>query len=137
MRRLLPLVALAAPFSVQAAPAAAQEPPRQCWLDAMSDSEKRDLVLGFARIQRLEGKARAAAWAQEQKATYTDRAVAAGTCPAATAAASAPAPPADKPPQEATLNREGKPCRRLELENVNVPNIGGSMGWALIHVCKD
>ncbi len=34
-------------------------------------------------------------------------------------------------------NRYGKPCKRIELENQNVPNIGGAMGWALIPVCKD
>lgn len=40
--------------------------------------------------------------------------------------------------QEARMrNRYGKPCKRIELENQNVPNIGGAMGWALIPVCKD
>jgi hypothetical protein len=122
--------AIAACFA--AAPVRAQE--RQCWLDAMSDAQKRDLVLGYARIKQAEGKARADAWAQAQRAAYVRQFAAKGVCPQSRAAER----PAPSPSEGARiLNRHGKPCKRIELENQNVPNIGGSMGWALVQVCKD
>ncbi len=119
--------------------ATAREPARQCWLDAMSDAEKRALVLGFARIQQAEGKARAAAWAQEQQAHYAGRANASGACtsPDTATATPSPAPADDRNEKPPLLNRAGKPCRRIEMENQNVPNVGGSMGWSLMAVCKD
>jgi hypothetical protein len=131
------LLAAPAPATLaHAAPAPGQA--RQCWLDAMSDAEKRALVEGYARIGRTEGKARADAWAQAQRSSYARKFAANGTCPAPRTA-SVPAPGRDDEPrqEQPVLNRDGKPCKRLELENRNVPNIGGSMGWALIQVCKD
>ncbi|MET0308261.1 MAG: hypothetical protein ABW023_06095 [Sphingomonas sp.] len=138
MKRLLPMVLVLLPAPASAEAARVQPQARQCWLDAMSDAEKRALVLEYARVQHAEGKARADAWAQEQKAAYGRRSVAKGVCPPDTASAQAPTPPARAPqPDKRPLNRYGQPCKRLELENQNVPNVGGSMGWALVQVCKD
>lgn len=119
-----------------AMPARAQAPgqERQCWLDAMSDAQKRELVLGYARVKQTEGKARAEAWAEAQRAAYTRQAEAQGVCPGPRAAEAQDAAPADG---QRIRNRHGKPCKRIELENRNVPNIGGAMGWALVQVCKD
>jgi hypothetical protein len=142
------IVSLAAAACGQATPAPEQTAGRQCWFDSLSDSEKRALVFDFARVHDAEGKSRADSWAHAQKAAYEERAVASGACPSTGAAL---AQGSDVPPQKPTLppqeimgsdapqilNRHGKPCKRIELENQNVPNPGGAMGWALIPVCKD
>jgi hypothetical protein len=129
VKRLLPMAILCL---AAAAPAQAQE--RQCWLDAMSDAEKRALVIGYAEMQRTDGRARADAWAQAQRAAYIEKFASRGVCPLPrTGSAQEPTPS----PEPQLLNRAGKPCKRIELENQNVPNIGGAMGWALIPVCKD
>jgi hypothetical protein len=125
---------LAAAPSPHAVAAPLQDQPRQCWFDAMSDAEKRELVHGYVRVQRGEGKERAAAWAQAQREAYVRRAAAQGVCPQQSAQRQRGPAPSSEPK---LLNRHGKPCTRIELENQNVPNIGGSMGWALVQVCKD
>lgn len=138
MKRLLPIAIISLLIATRAEAAPPQGQERQCWLDAMSDAQKRELVLGYARIQRTEGKARADIWAQEQKTAYDKKFVAVGICPSSRAARARDSAPAGEPHQEEKiLNRYGKPCKRIELENQNVPNIGGAMGWALIPVCKD
>ncbi|MCW4461344.1 hypothetical protein OK349_06465 [Sphingomonas sp. BT-65] len=136
MKRVLPMAILLLAAPAHAAPAPGQE--RQCWLDAMSDAEKRALVEGYARVSRTEGKAKADAWAQAQRSAYTRKFAANGMCPAPrTASTRDPARDGGRRQEGQILNRHGKPCKRLELENQNVPNIGGSMGWALVQVCKD
>ncbi|WP_423604226.1 hypothetical protein [Sphingomonas sp. MS122] len=136
MKRLLPAMILLLVTSAHAAPAPGQA--RQCWLDAMSDAEKRALVEGYARVSRSEGRARAEAWAQAQRGAYIRKFAANGVCPVPrTADTREPARDDGRHQEQPILNRHGKPCKRLELENQNVPNIGGSMGWALVQVCKD
>lgn len=140
MKRLMPIAILLLAAPAHAAPPLAPTPgeARQCWLDAMSDAEKRALVEGYARISGAEGKARADAWAQAQRRSYSRKFAANGTCPApGTASVQAPSRKDGQHQEQPVLNRYGKPCKRLELENRNVPHIGGSMGWALLQVCKD
>ncbi len=135
MTPIFPLLLLSGALAIGLAAPPAQAQERQCWFDAMTEAQKRAMVLDYARIKQAEGPARAKAWAQEQRAAYVRQAAAKGLCPAGTPSREPAAPPrvqADRP-----LNRHGQPCKRLELENQNVPNIGGSMGWALIQVCKD
>ena len=136
MKRLLLITVVS--FSIAVGPvlfpARAQQGERQCWLDALSDTQKRDLVVEYARIKQAEGKTSADAWAQKQKAAYAEEFAAKGVCPRSrTTEGPVPSPPDG----QRILNRHGKPCNRIELENQNVPNGGGSMGWALIQVCKD
>ena len=158
MRRTIAtaLLALALKACGQAAPAqppqSVQSAQSQCWLEHLSGTERRELVLGYARMQEREGKAMADAWAQGVRSGYEERFAAEGVCPSADGGASSDpipsrgstplpkreasqAPEAGAAPQ--LLNRYGKPCKRIELENQNVPNVGGSMGWALVQVCKD
>ena len=136
MKRLLPIAALSLLIAARVEAAPPQGGEGQCWLDSLSDAAKRALVQGYAGVQRTEGKARADAWAQQQRATWTRKFEADGTCPSSRAARTRA--PSREPQQEARMrNRYGKPCKRIELENQNVPNIGGAMGWALIPVCKD
>lgn len=138
VKRFLPIMILAFAIAAYSQAAPAQPAAEQCWLSAMSDTQKRDLVLGYAEIERTEGKARAAAWAQEQKDMYEKKSVAEGMCPPSrTVGKQAPAPAGGPQQEPQILNRYGKPCKRIELENQNVPNVGGSMGWALLPVCKD
>jgi hypothetical protein len=134
---VLPIAALLLVPAADAGDAPSQDAPRQCWLDAMTDAEKRALVLGMVRVQQTEGKARAAEWVQEQREAYTRKSEAAGICPSSAEKGDRPPPPAGRSDEPVLLNRQGQPCRRIEMENQNVPNIGGSMGWALVQVCKD
>ncbi|QAY79289.1 hypothetical protein [Sphingosinicella sp. BN140058] len=146
MERFLAIALLGLAISAcgNAAPATAAN--GTCWLDAMSDAEKRALVLDYAEVQNSRGRAEADAWAQEQKTRYEERAAADGACaPAGQGQGAALSErtraagreDAADPEEPQILNDEGKPCKRIELENQNVPNVGGSMGWALIPVCKD
>lgn len=124
--------ALAVPFIFTVSlTSAARGDTGQCWFDAMSDTEKEAFVTGYTSRKTTEGKVRATAWADGQKTIYEKRSIASGACqPPQTADAE----PANQP---RILNREGKTCKRIEMENQNVPNLGGAMGWALIPVCKD
>lgn len=101
----------------------------------MTDAQKRELVQGYIAVQNSEGKDRANAWVRQQKVLREKQAAASGICPAPDGAATPQPSPGEPEPQ--ILNRDGKPCKRIELENQNVPNLGGAMGWALIPVCKD
>lgn len=136
MRRLLSIILplLAGTTSLPAAaspPAAGIE--RQCWEDTVTAAEKQQLVARYQAIRQRDGEVAARAWVNAQMTAFSKRAEASGACRSARAPAQQQAPSDDRQ----ILNREGKPCRRIEMENQNVPNLGGAMGWALIPVCKD
>ena len=138
MTRVLPIAALSLALlaGVAAIPAYAQA--RQCSLDSMSPAEKQAFSAGYHRIAREQGQARAEAWVKAQATAYGEKLVAEGVCPPKGAPRVAQreesAPAQDDPPLR---NRHGKTCKRIEMENQNIPNLGGAMGWALIPVCKD
>lgn len=69
MKPLLPIAVLSLLIAARAEAAPPQNRERQCWLDSLSDAEKRALVQGYAGVQRTDGKARADAWAQQQRVT--------------------------------------------------------------------
>lgn len=142
MERILATAALVLGLSACGNAAPAQAASGTCWLDAMSDAEKRALVLGYAEVRDTQGRAEANAWARGQQASYVERSVATGACPPAGSENRTDIRPSASTQEARTgepqlLNDEGKPCKRIELENQNVPNVGGSMGWALVQVCKD
>jgi len=138
MTRFLSIAALSFALlaGVTTFPARAQA--RQCSLDSMSPAEKQALSAGYYKVAREQGQARAEAWVKAQATAYGEKLVAEGVCPQKgtprVAQREEPAPAQDDPPLR---NRHGKTCKRIEMENQNVPNLGGAMGWALIPVCKD
>ncbi|MET3725915.1 hypothetical protein [Sphingomonas trueperi] len=129
---LLSLLTVASLSTAAVVPAGAPQA-GQCWFDAMSEAQKRDLVYGYIQVKKTRGDVAASAWAKQQRAAYMAAAEKAGTCRTAD---KAPAP--EQEARAASATKKGdESCKRLELENVNVPNPGGSMGYALIYVCKD
>ena len=146
---LLAGLALADAACTQPAPAQ-QRVAQACSVDAMSPAEKDALYAEYKRVRSRDGEARAEAWIKEQATALRERLAAKGVCPPANVALAdagddgAPSPSHEgAAPREAAsnesqvLNRRGQPCKRVEMENQNVPNVGGSMGWALVAVCKD
>ena len=116
---------------------AAQAP--TCSVDSIQPSERARMLERYRAIKQTRGAAAADGWIRQEGLALYRRMAAEGRCSpskldedrnaeAATSSREAAAP---------LLNRHGQPCRRIELENQNVPNIGGSMGWALVQVCKD
>ncbi|TGX56196.1 hypothetical protein E5A73_03635 [Sphingomonas gei] len=138
MIRLLPIAGLllASATAVAAAPVPSQA--RQCSLDSMSPAEKQALSAGYYKVAREAGQARAEAWVKAQASAFAKKLIAEGVCPPPAATRNdSPASPEPAEGDEPLRNRHGKPCKRIEMENQNVPNLGGAMGWALIPVCKD
>lgn len=129
---LLSLLTVASLSTVAALPTGMQQA-GQCWFDAMSEAQKRDLVYGYIQVKRTRGDVAAAAWAKQQRAAYVAAAEKSEACRTADKARV----PEQEARGDAATKKDDQSCKRLELENVNVPNPGGSMGYALILVCKD
>ncbi|WP_423602180.1 hypothetical protein [Sphingomonas sp. MS122] len=135
----LAMEAQAAPPGVAGAPRPApQKASRPCSPDSLSQAEQQRLISGYRQRLRTDGKAAAQAWARVQSDRAYRQLVAEGVCPG----------PGGRSPQTARatrraapgrlLNKQGKPCRRIEVENQVFPNFGGApMTMGLVSVCKD
>jgi len=112
------------------------EPGRQCSIDSLPEPQRRRLIDGYVLRHKTEGKARADAWALAQEDTIYRQLVEQGACSATNAPRRAA--PAARPAGKTILNRQGKPCRHIEVENQVFPGFGGEpMRMALVQVCKD
>lgn len=119
--------------------AAGQDQPssRSCSLDSVSAVEKQRLRDGYIQRFRTEGKDRADAWGREQGNMLRRRLVAEGLCPPLRSDSQTAAAPAysGKTP---LLNKQGKPCKTMAMENQVFPGFGGEpMTMGLVPVCKD
>jgi len=121
-------------------PAAPQKAGR-CTIDSLPATEKRRLIDGYTVRYKTQGKAAANAWAKSQEDASYRQLVAQGDCPATRVAARPTATRAPAPARtgkKVILNRQGKPCRNIEVENQVFPGFGGEpMRMALVQVCKD
>lgn len=143
MNRYLPIMFLFCAASLPAAFARADQKPaapgpsQKCSMDSLPEADKRRMVEEYARRLRTDGKASADAWGREQGDIAYRKLVAAGICPARGApgkAAAAPRRTAKKP----LLNRQGKPCTRVGVENQVSPGFGGAPPTlSLVPVCED
>jgi len=108
-----------------------------CSMEAVSDAEKHQLIEGYVQRLRTEGKARADAWGKEQGNILRRKLVAKGLCPPQrgdSQTAEAPANSGQKP----LLNKQGKACKTVGVENQVFPGFGGEpMTMGLVPVCKD
>jgi hypothetical protein len=123
--------------AAEAAPASPAQKSGQCSIDSLPEPQKRRLIDGYVSRHKSQGKASADAWAKAQEDAIYKQLVAQGACPA-NRVAQAPTRPATRPAGKAILNKQGKPCRKIEVENQVFPGFGGEpMRMALVQVCKD
>lgn len=141
MLRLFPTaLLLLGPVPIaEATPAEPAQKSGRCSIDSLPEPQKRRLIDGYVSRHKAQGKASADAWAKAQEDAIYKQLVAQGACPASRAAprtAAAPAPA--RTGKKVILNRHGKPCRHIEVENQVFPGFGGEpMRMALVQVCKD
>jgi len=140
MLRHLPAAALLilgpAPLAEASAAPAAQRS-GQCSIDALPAPQRKRLVDGYVARHKAQGKASADAWAKAQEDAIYKQLVAQGACPADRGPAQAAKAPPRKP-GKTILDKQGKPCRNIAVENQVFPGFGGEpMRMALVQVCKD
>lgn len=143
--RLLPtaLLLFGAMPAAEAGLAPVTQKAGRCSIDSLPEPEKRRLIDGYTTRYKTQGKAAANAWAKSQEEASYRQLVAQGDCPATRAAAPArtaraPAPARARNGKKVILNRQGKPCRNIAVENQVFPGFGGEpMRMALVQVCKD
>lgn len=118
----------------EAAPGPAAQRTDKCTINALPEPQRRRLIDGYVARYKSQGKASADAWAKAQGDAVYLQLAASGACRGT-------APPAKSPPRtvrKTILNKEGKPCRNIEVENQLFPGFGGEpMRMALVQVCKD
>lgn len=115
-----------------------QRASRPCSMDALSSTEKRQMIAEYQRRQRTEGKAKADAWATEEGNRFRRQLVAEGVCPPLTEAGNQPAPGKNRGGKPPLVNRQGKTCKNVGVENRMIPNFNGApMTMVLVPVCKD
>ncbi len=116
----------------EAAPAPAAQRAGQCSMDSLPEPEKRRLIEGYRLRLKSQGRAGADAWAKAQEDAIYRQLVAQGSCPATRVTAPRSAG------KKVILNKQGKPCRNITVENQVFPGFGGEpMRLALVQVCKD
>lgn len=127
--------------SAAALPAPQAQKAGRCSIDSLPEPEKRRLIDGYTARYKRQGKAAANAWAKSQEEASYRQLVAQGDCPATRAMAPRATAPARAPARsgrKAILNKQGKPCRNITVENQVFPGFGGEpMRLALVQVCKD
>jgi len=110
-------------------------------MDSLPEPERRRLIDGYTTRYKSQGKAAANAWAKAQEEASYRQLVAQGDCPAVRAAAPrsiAKVPAPASAGKKGILNKQGKPCRNIAVENQLFPGFGGEpMRLALVQVCKD
>ncbi len=113
----------------------AQSASRPCSLDGASKAEQQRLISGYRERLRTQGKAAARSWARAEGNRLYRQLVAEGVCPPPRQ----PSPQAARRPEDKPVrNKQGKPCKRIEVENQVFPNFGGGpMTMGLVSVCKD
>lgn len=125
----------------EAAPATPAQRAGQCSMDSLPEPEKRRLIEGYKLRLKSQGRAGADAWAKAQEDAIYRQLVAQGSCPATRAVAprqASKAPASRSVGKKVILNKQGKPCRNITVENQVFPGFGGEpMRLALVQVCKD
>jgi len=145
MTRYLPIACLffAPQALAEAVPVASAHAPlastaQKCSMDSLPEADKRRMIQEYQRRLRADGKASADAWARVQGNLAYRKLAAQGICPplrgAGDQAVAAPRATARKP----LLNKQGKRCTHMEMENQVFPGFGGEpMTMGLVPVCKD
>lgn len=136
------LLILAPVPMAEAGPAPIAQRAGQCSMNSLPEPEKRRLIEGYKLHLRTQGRAGADAWAKAQEESTYQQLVAQGSCPATRAPgprqAARTLAPARTAGKKAILNKQGKPCRNIVVENQVFPGFGGEpMRMALVQVCKD
>lgn len=115
-----------------------QQASRPCSMDALSPAEKRRMIVEYQRRQRVQGKAKADAWATEEGNRFRRQLVAEGVCPPLAGKGNRVTPGNRRAGEPPLVNRHGKTCRNVGVENRMIPNFGGApMTMVLVPVCKD
>lgn len=109
---------------------------RACSADALPAADRKRMEQEYVRRQRADGKASADAWVKEQGRRFHLKLVADGICPAPKGKQVAAAKPSGGKKQ--LLNKDGKPCKNMRMENRVSPGLGGApMTMGLVPVCAD
>ena len=116
------------------APAAAQK----CSMDSLSEADKSEMIREYQRRLRADGKPSADAWARVQGDLAYRKLAARGICPPLRGTGGKTAAVPDRAGRRSLLNRQGKRCTHMEMENQVFPGFGGEpMTMGLVPVCKD
>ncbi|MCW4463738.1 hypothetical protein OK349_18685 [Sphingomonas sp. BT-65] len=127
-----------APGMGGAAQPVAQKTSRPCSPDSLSQAEQQRLMNGYRQRLRTSGKAAAQAWARVESDRAYRQLVAEGVCPGPSPQNRQTAQATRRAAPKRLLNKQGKPCKRIEVENQVFPNFGGApMTMGLVSVCKD
>lgn len=111
---------------------------RPCSMDALSPTAKRRMIAEYQRRLRAHGKADADAWATEEGNRFRRQLVAEGVCPPLTGENNRAARAGKRRSEPPLVNRQGKTCKNVGVENRMIPNFGGApMTMVLVPVCKD
>lgn len=117
---------------------AAQNASRPCSMDSLPEAQQQRLISEYRRRRQAEGKAAAQAWAKAQSDRLYQQLVAEGVCPGQPVANKRTAQATRRAEPKRLFNKQGKPCKRIEVENQVFPNFGGApMTMGLVSVCKD
>lgn len=115
-----------------------QRASRPCSMDALSPAEKRRMIDEYQRRLRAQGKANADAWATAEGNRFRRQLVAEGACPPLSGEGNQAARAGKRRSEPPLVNRQGKTCKNVGVENRMIPNFGGApMTMALVPVCKD
>lgn len=96
------------------------------------------MIVEYQRRQRAQGKANADAWATEEGNRFRRQLVAEGVCPPLTGESNQAARAGKRGSEPPLMNRQGKTCKNVGVENRMTSNFGGApMTMALVPVCKD
>lgn len=133
------ILSLSAPVLAQSGGArGAQRSARACSLDAMPEAQKRRMMQGYLQRLRTSGKASADAWADAQGNLFRKQLVAEGVCPPLRGDSRRTARVPRGTGKRPLLNKQGKPCKRMTVENQVFPGFGGEpMTMGLVPVCQD
>lgn len=114
------------------------KPSRSCSADALPAAERRAMEAEYARRQRVDGKASAYAWVQEQGRRFRMKLIADGVCPEPGGSGKKVADNTRPSGKKPLLDKSGKPCTRTRVENRVSPGFGGeAMSMGLVVVCAN
>jgi hypothetical protein len=124
-RRLIALALLVAASGAAYASAGAQDRSKAapgCTFESLSQAEQKRYASRYKRRLRLDGKAHADNWLQEQ------------ACPSPAQEAAKRKRMTEKWGQN---DKQGRPCKNYRMVNRATPSLGGGMTTSLVRVCAD
>jgi hypothetical protein len=111
---------------------------QKCSMDSLPETDKRRMIQEYQRRLRADGKASADAWARVQGNLAYRKLAAQGICPPLRGTGGRTAAIPNRTGKKPLLNKQGKRCTRMEVENQVFPGFGGEpMTMGLVPVCKD